>query len=273
MDKFKGVLFVTDLDGTLLRDDKTVSKKNIDAIKYFQSEGGIFTFVTGRIPEGARPVYNQVKPNAPCGCINGGGIYDFRTNELIWSVNISKDVLELVEHIDKEVSDMGIEINCYDKIYFCKVNEATEKHRNDEGFELLACNYNDVQEEFSKILFCDFNMDNMNKTIDLLKKHPKSYKFDFIRSDRFYYEILPKGSSKANLVKKLIEILGIEKEKTIAVGDNDNDVSMIESVNIGIAVANASYKAKKAANFHTVSNEDDAIAKIIEELDKGIIKI
>ena len=167
MSKFKGILFVTDLDGTLLREDKTVSQKNIEAIKYFQEQGGIFTFVTGRIPEGARPVYNQVKPNAPCGCINGGGIYDFRTNELLWSVNISNDVLELVEYIDKEVPEVGIEINLYDKIYFCKVNDATEKHRNDEGFDLLTCHYKDVKENFAKILFCDFNNDNITKTIEL----------------------------------------------------------------------------------------------------------
>ncbi len=273
MDKFKGLLFVTDLDGTLLKEDKTVSKKNLDAIRYFQSEGGIFTFITGRIPAGAKGVYEIVKPNGPCGCINGGGIYDYRTDELLWSVNISKDVFELVEFIDKEVPGMGIEINLYNKIYFCKINEATEKHRTDEGFELLTCHYRDVKEDFVKILLCDFNQDNMNRTIELLNNHPKSSDFDFIRSDILYYEILPKGTNKGNLVHKLAEILGIEGEKTIAIGDNDNDASMLKAAHIGIAVENASKMAKNAANYHTVSNEDDAIAKIIEEIDNGIIKI
>ena len=67
-------------------------------------------------------IYDVVKPNGPCGCINGGGIYDFRTEELLWSVEISRDVLELIEYIDNEVPGMGIEINLPDKIYFCKLH-------------------------------------------------------------------------------------------------------------------------------------------------------
>ena len=273
MKKFDGILFITDLDGTLLKDDKSISEKNLNAIKYFMSEGGIFTFITGRIPGGAKMIYDIVKPNAPCGCINGGGIYDFRTDELLWHVNISRDVLELVEYIDNEIPDIGIEINLYDKIYFCKKNSATEKHRNDEGLEYLTCNYKDVTEPFAKILLCDFNSENISKAITLLNNHPKSDEFDFIRSDALYYEILPKGTSKGNLVIKLAGILGIDIKKVIAIGDNDNDASMLESAHIGVAVSNASEKAKQAADYITVSNEEDAIAKTIEDIEKGILKI
>lgn len=273
MKKFEGILFVTDLDGTLLREDKTISQKNLDAIEYFKSEGGIFTFITGRIAAGAKVVNDILKANAPCGCVNGGGIYDYRTSELLWSVNIPRDVLELVEYIDKEVPGMGIEINLHDKIYFCKKNPATEKHRMNEGLDEYLSHYNDVKEPFAKILFVDLDQDNMNKTIELLHKHPKACDFDFIRSDVMFYEVLPKGASKGNLILKLAEILEISKEKTISIGDNDNDASMLEAAQLGIAVSNASDKAKKAANYITVSNEEDAIAQIIYELDNGIINI
>lgn len=273
MKKFEGLLFITDLDGTLLKDDKTISKKNLDSIKYFMSEGGVFTFFTGRIPAGAQMVYDVVMPNAPCGCINGGGIYDFRTKKLLWHKSISRDVLELVEYIDKEVPDMGIEINLFDKICFCKKNAATEKHRTDENMNDFSCHYAEVKEPFAKILFVDFNEDNMTKTIDLIHNHPKSSDFDFVRSDVAFYECLPKGVSKGDLIIKLTEILNIDKKKTIAIGDNDNDASMLKTAHIGIAVSNASEKAKASADYITVSNEDDAISKIIEELDKGILFI
>ena len=273
MKKFDGILFVTDLDGTLLRDDKTISKKNLEAIEYFKSEGGIFTFITGRIAAGAKIVNDIIKANAPCGCVNGGGIYDYRTEKLLWSVNISRDVLELVEYIDKEVPGMGIEINLHDKIYFCKKNTATEKHRKNENLDEYISHYNDVMEPFAKILFVDLDQDNMNKTIELLHKHPKACNFDFIRSDAMFYEVLPKGASKGNLVLKLAEILGISNEKIISIGDNDNDASMLEKAKLGIAVSNASEKAKQAADYITVSNEEDAIAQIIYDLDNGIINI
>lgn len=76
MGKFDGTLFCTDLDGTLLNSKKDISRENREAIEYFKSEGGLFTFVTGRMPYTSMEMYEMVRPNAPFGCINGGGIYD-----------------------------------------------------------------------------------------------------------------------------------------------------------------------------------------------------
>ena len=77
MKKFDGILLCTDLDGTLLRNDKSISQENLDAIEYFKSEGGYFTFITGRMPCFSEEIYQVVRPNAPIGCINGGGVYDY----------------------------------------------------------------------------------------------------------------------------------------------------------------------------------------------------
>ena len=58
-------------------------------------------------------------------------------------------------------------------------------------------------------------------------------------------------------------------KKTIVAGDNDNDVSMLEVAGRGVAVSNASPAAKRAANYHTVSNEEHAIARIVKDLEEG----
>jgi len=268
MKKFEGYLFTTDLDGTLLRYDKSISKENLDAIEYFKSEGGLFTFITGRIPMGAKHIYDIVKPNAPCGCINGGGIYDYRTEEFLWYDEVPESVMELVEYIDKNLPEMGIEVNTFDKIYFCKKSDATEKHRTDEKFEDLTCHYLDIKEPISKILFAHDNEKLIHELIKMLRNHPLSNNFDFIRSDALFYEVLPKGSSKGKLLEKIAEICGIDRKNTIAVGDNDNDASMLLAAGKGFAVMNASDSAKKAADFITVSNEENAIAEIIYSIDK-----
>jgi Cof subfamily protein (haloacid dehalogenase superfamily) len=270
MKKFEGWLFATDIDGTLLKNDKTISKENLDAIEYFKSEGGFFTFITGRIPSGTKRILEMVQPNAPFGCINGGGIFDHHKNELLWSVEMSREVLTLVEYIDKNLPDMGIEVNTHKNVYFCKKSAETEKHRRDESFPDLECHYREVKEPFAKILFAG-DEKNLLKLIDMLNSHPMSKDFDFVRSDAKYYEILPKGISKGTVVKKLAEILGISAEKIITVGDNDNDAAMLSSAELSFAVANASKRAKSAANFLTVSNEEHAIAKIIDDIDKGRI--
>ena len=273
MKKFDGILMVTDLDGTLLREDKSISEENIKAIEYFKSQGGKFAFVTGRIPVAAKHIYEWVKPNVPCGCSNGGGIYDYSTKKLIWSQELSKDVMDMVEYVDNNLPPMGIEVCTFEKIYFCKKNTSTEKHRINEHFDDLGGHYRDVKDVVSKILFADEVEENIISLTEMLKNHPDAEKYDFVRSDKEYYEILPKGISKGTVLKKLTEILEVDIQKTIAVGDNDNDIEMIKRAKIGIAVENASENAKAVADYVTVSNEGHAIAKIIEDLDKGQINI
>lgn len=82
MNKFKGLLICTDLDGTLLKDDKSISRENLDAIEYFKSEGGYFTFITGRMPYFMESICSKIHPNAPFGCINGGGLYDYNKKNM-----------------------------------------------------------------------------------------------------------------------------------------------------------------------------------------------
>ena len=105
----------------------------------------------------------------------------------------------------------------------------------------------------------------------MLDNHPKTENFGYIRSEKTLYEILPKGISKASVLPKLSEHLRIDPSQIIAVGDYNNDIEMIKRAGVGIAVANATHEAKAVADFITVSNEEDAIAKIIYDIDNGSI--
>ena len=73
----------------------------------------------------------------------------------------------------------------------------------------------------------------------MLKEHPDSDRFNFIRSERTLFEILPKGVNKGLAVKRLANYLNIDVKRTIAVGDYDNDASMLRAAGCGIAVSNA----------------------------------
>ena len=274
MQKFKGILFCTDLDGTLLpTDGQEVSARNMEAIRYFQAEGGLFTFVTGRMPFFAKEIYGMIQPNAPFGCINGGGIYDHKTQSYRWTQILSRECLELVDHAVKSVPGIGVQVNTFDKVYFCRENSAMERFRLITGMPNRTAHYFDVTEPIAKIVFGDEDEEHINAVRDLLNAHPKAGDFDFIRSEQTLYEILPKGISKGAALQKLAEVLEIDPRRTIAVGDYNNDVSMIRTAGLGIAVANACEEAKQAAKHITVSNDEDAIAKIIEDLDCGKLSI
>ena len=120
MGKFDGILICTDLDGTLLSKDNTISAENLSAIEYFKQEGGKFTFITGRMPFFVSDIYNSVHPNAPFGCINGGGLYDHLKQEYIWQSVMPDSVFELIKCVDEKFSDIGIQVNTFYKTYFCR---------------------------------------------------------------------------------------------------------------------------------------------------------
>ena len=266
MGKFDGYLICTDLDGTLLRKDKSVSKENLEAIEYFKNEGGKFTFITGRMPFYAGDISNLIRPNAPIGCSNGGGLYDCAIGEYIWKQPIDNRVMELVECVDKSLPDVGIHVSTFYKAYFSKDSSAMKHFRQVSKIPDCVCHYNDVKETIAKIIFATDVEEEIKAVEKLLNEHPMAEKFSFIRSDKTLFEILPMGIGKGMAITKLREHYG---EKIIAVGDYNNDISMFEAADIGIAVSNACPEALAAADYVTVSNQEHAIASIVSDIEKG----
>ena len=269
MGKFDGILFCTDLDGTIFKNDKTISCENIEAIEYFKKEGGYFTFITGRLPYYVSSALDKINPNAPYGCINGGGLYDHINKKYLWTSTMPDEVMELVKCIDKNFEGVGIQICAFEKTYFSKENEATKRFRKITKVENNVCHYIDVKDPIAKVMFCSTDNEEILKIKATLENHPLACKFDFIRSERTLFEVLPKGISKGTAITKLCEKLNIDVNKTIAIGDYNNDISMFEAAKIGIAVSNACPEALAAADYVTVSNEESAIAQVIYDLEQG----
>ena len=270
---FDGIMICSDLDGTLLRNDRTLSEENWEAIRYFQREGGIFTFVTGRPSYHAEALYSMILPNAPIGCFNGGGIYDFTKGSYLYLNELPRSVLELIAYVEQELPHVGILIATPERICGIRSNPISEEIFGRAKNPIRLSDYRSFDQPIAKIVFCEDNMEIMAELIERLQAHPMSDQFDFIRSEKTIFEILPKGVSKGNLLLRLADIYGIDPKKTIAVGDYDNDASMLSAAGLGIAVENASEKAKNAADRITVSNEAHAIAKIICDLDEGRIAL
>ena len=266
MKKFDGILLCTDLDGTLLRNDKSISQENLDAIEYFKSEGGYFTFITGRMPYFSKETYRIVKPNAPIGCINGGGVYDFKTKQYLHAVTLPFSVLELVDYVLPHLQGLGVQLNTLEHLYFCTDNEVNVKFRRDTKLPHLTCDYHENTEPIGKILFTHAEDAALRKLAALLHAHPKADEFDFVRSEQTFYEILPKGVNKGAALAPIAQSVGADPARIVAVGDYNNDIEMVKKAAIGYAVANASDDLKAVADRITVSNEEHAIAKIIDDL-------
>lgn len=271
MGKFDGMLLCTDLDDTLLTDNKQVSEKNRKAIDYFKSEGGLFTFSTGRVPMGARLILEYVVPNAPIVCFNGGGIYDFSENKMLWSRKLDSDAISAVEYVDRRLDFVGIEICTEEKIYFSKINAKVREHQVLEKLPDNDLDYHDIPEVWQKVLFMteEHELNTVRRTIS---ESPFADKYTFVQSSPWYYELLPKNSTKGDGLIQLGELCGIDRSRIIAVGDNENDLEMVKMAGVGIAVENAIPIVKNSADYITADNNSDAIAKVIYDLENGIIK-
>lgn len=270
--KFKGVLLCTDLDDTLLTTgDKRLTEENRSAIEYFMSEGGLFTFSTGRVPMGARLILDIIRPNAPMICFNGGAIYDFEKNEILWGRQLDRAALRVVEYVEEHFPDIGIEVCTDTNLYFCKDNRIGQMHRNHENLPHNSLDYHNIFVPWRKVIFLaeEEQMPALDKGI---KESPYAKGYQFVQSSANYYELLPKGVSKGAALLELAELLGIDRNKTIGIGDNYNDIELIENAGIGIAVANAVPAAREAADYITVDNDSNAIASVISSLEIGMIK-
>lgn len=270
MGKFDRIFFCTDLDGTLLNSQKDISKENRQAIEYFKSEGGLFTFVTGRMPYTSTAMCEMVRPNAPFGCINGGGIYDPFKGEYLWQNALPEESLAIIDYVYENMPDIGIQLNCPERIYFTRDNSSMVRFRDITDTPYVYKHHRELGDEpLSKVIFAHDDVSRIAEIRAEIEALPAASRFDFITASADFYELLPKGNSKGSVMKKMVELLGLDMRRTVAVGDYENDISMIKAAAIGYAVANACPEAKAAADRVTVCNNDHAIAKIIEELDSG----
>ena len=144
-----------------------------------------------------------------------------------------------------------------------------EHFRKVTGLPNRSCRLEDIENALLKVVFASKEESRLLELADFLNSHPLASRFDFIRSEYYLYEMLPKGVSKGKALRKMAQLLGIQSSHTIAAGDYYNDVSMLQTAGLSFAVSNAVPEAKAAAKYITVSNNEDAIARIIEGIDRG----
>ena len=270
MGMFDGYLICSDVDGTLINDEFKIPAVNLEAIKYFQREGGMFTLATGRTPQGMKLYTKEVNPNAPVVCQNGAAIYDNSSEKYLWTSPLDDYPYDVVEYVMERYPDCGIEVLCKSGVYYVKENDYTTKHMIDEKFEVVRRDYKDIKEPWLKILIaeCSEGADDIQRD---LASSSFSDKYQLVRSYITYYEVLEKSTNKGKALENLRRILNVDTEKTITIGDNDNDSEMLLAAGESFAVKGASRKAIMSAK-HTLDadNNDGAIARLVAILEESI---
>lgn len=262
MNKFKGYLILSDIDGTLTNDRGQISAENAAAIRYFQEEGGLITVASGRYPWYIAKYSDTFNPNTYVVGINGTMLYDPVKKVPVITKVFEDDFLTVLH----EFLDLCPQVRY---ILVSGHKEEFTVHREDfpRLDEILA----DLEKPWCRIILCQHPSDGEKTREALVPRYGDRYNFDFSWSEGL--EIHPKGSGKGDLLLEMLPILAAEGNPihtTICAGDYENDLSMLEVVDIGYAVANAIPSVKAAAKRITVSNNDSAIAKIVADIEAEI---
>ena len=272
MGKFDGILIATDLDGTLLADDKSISAENKNAIEYFISEGGYFTITTGRSVQGIRFILEQITPNAPIVLFNGSAVYDIDKKECLWETFLDKKASNVIQLVEEKFPYSGIEVWGKKDIYISRGNELILQQLAIEGISEKYRHYSELTEPLRKAMFVQ-DAETLPYIRAEIMASEYADQFNFMQSSANYYEILPKDASKGIGLLKIADILGIPQCKTIGIGDNENDLSLIRDAGIGVAVSNAFPVLLNEADFISTDNNSHSISTVIYGIENKIIEI
>lgn len=269
MGKFSGYVICSDIDGTLITTENKIHPKNLEAIRYFREQGGKFTLATGRMFKSVERFIPVISPDLPPIVLNGCGIYDFEKKEYLWLLPLDDEAEVPAKDIIKHFPKSAPVIVSKNDSYFLNDNPSGEYLRKVEGFSYLQGSFETVEKPWIKFLYCQ-TPEETEQIRQMYDKSPYREQYKMVRSGATYYELFNKNANKGAALKRLSEIFGFSLDKTIAIGDNENDLEMILTAKFGAAVENANPILKKQAHIITKCNNDGAIADLIEKIEKLI---
>ena len=278
-------LLAVDIDGTLITTDMKLTGVTRRAIARAQERGLRVTLATGRSFRSALNYAQQLDIDLPLICANGALIIDRKGNVLQESAlpgEVAAQLLtEMVEagffvqaYHDQGIFSVGpppnvfqwIRAICGDKpklshiLYsFREYRRCAITHKGDLP-KLLAQGQVRVHK-----LFCSGPLEAQDYFQDRASERGLTVEF-YPQGSRMYLEIMAANVSKGNALKVVARSLGVPMAETIAVGDNLNDLSMVEMAGLGVAMGNGHPRLKQAADFVTDSNDQDGVAVLIQQV-------
>ncbi|MEW1601362.1 HAD family hydrolase [Streptomyces sp. NPDC093808] len=258
-------LIATDLDGTLLRGDDTLSDRSLAALARAERAGARHLVVTGRPAPRVRSLLDDLGCTGLAVCGQGAQVYDAATHRMLWSVRLDRELAETA--LGKIEAEVG------------EVYAAVDQDGAD-GLTLIEPGYRMPHPTLPSVRV-ERRDDLWARPISkVLLRHPELSDDALAAAARSVVgslatvtmsgpgtvELQPCGVTKATGLALAAEHLGLRPEDTVAFGDMPNDVPMFRWAGHGVAMANAHPELKAVADEVTLSNEDDGVAVVLERL-------
>lgn len=252
--KEKCAVFI-DIDGTLISGSHIITERNLKAISNARKKGHLVFINTGRsfgnIPD---DIYEQFQPD---GIVCASGAMVFMNGETIYKTRMSESLVRRVMEYIFENRQLWAIFEGLHGVY-----SVPNEIRKCRGKQIL------VESPLDSKKICE--QDEI-QVIAIGAEAPEDFKEMFrdeitVLQFETYADCIVKGYNKAIGMEKVLELTGIKRENTIAIGDSDNDYDMIKYAGIGVAMGNSQRHILKAADYITTTAEDSGVAVVIEEL-------
>jgi hypothetical protein len=264
---------VADMDGTLLNDHKELSDKDIQTIKKLQDFGIKFAVATGRHDSMIKSYLKHLDLHVPVISCNGAVVREPFSDQVFLSKALPKeqsiDVIDICKesnadfHIYGHESIFGESLS-HKMLYYHNLNKTLPSDEQTKLVVVPDCKdivINEPEPLYKFLIISDESQD----LLDIIEQLSEIDGLTVTQSMPMLCDVMKTGITKAYALQRLSQSLGIKREEIAAIGDQYNDIDLIEYAGLGIAVANAEDALKEKADIVTIANNnEDAVSEAIE---------
>lgn len=262
MHKDCSYIIALDLDGTLTNERKEITPRTRELLITLQKKGTKVCLASGRPPYGMRPLAEQLHMAEYGGvllCYNGGYVEECSTGKVLTERHIDET---LIPRLTEWQHEMGMTLMTYheDKIYTEHPDDVyvAQSSRNNK-MQVVGINdfVNDTPRPINKCLMV--GSPELVKQWEHHMANEMEGRMHILHSTPYFIELLPLGIDKGTALRCLLDYYGMTADRLIAFGDSHNDIDMLTTAGIGVAMGNAEEEVKNAADYVTLSNEEDGV--------------
>jgi Cof subfamily protein (haloacid dehalogenase superfamily) len=259
-------LLMLDIDGTLVPEDKVVPPGVVTAIHAAQAHGIRVCLATGRQWTSARRFVDIVQADPPVIAYNGALVYDFQSDRTLWIRRLSLEEALRVLPVLRQFPETSPLVFVHNKVFAERLTPFVELYGSRDALPVeivpdLAQLFTEPPMKFL-IVGDPPDLERLSRALAALPGPPVNQ----VKSQREYLEILPPGIDKGVALRELARAIDIPLGRVVAVGDNMNDLTMIQTAGWGVAVEGGPAALLAAARETCPPPEQEGVRVLIERL-------
>lgn len=264
-------LLVLDIDGTIAGESNSVREPIRAAIQLAQDQGIQVALATGRMYHSALPFYHNIGSKLPLIAYNGAFIKDPQTEKSYRELSVTPDIaIALLDHLEQPQFKSRLDVHCYydDQLYVREITLETERYKLRSGAKpVVVPDLRTIAERSSlKLLVVTQEAPLIQELMTHFSDRFSEDELHVTQSTEIYLELTHPQANKGSAVRHLAEdILGFAPEQVMAIGDNFNDLEMLQYAEIGVAMGNAPPEVQAIADWVTIDVEEDGVAIAIQK--------